>query len=245
MADAWPSRLIHVLMKIDIISIFPDYFDSPLSVSLLAKAAQAGIFQVKAHDLRDFTADKHRQVDDTPYGGGPGMIMKPEPFYAALTELLPGASSSTDLDPSTRVIMLSPHGRPLRQHLSRELASAKHLVLLCGRYEGIDARVEENWCTDVVSVGDYVLMGGEAAALVVIESVVRLLPGVLGSDESAVDESFSSGLLEYPQYTKPEHFAGLSVPQVLLSGDHGKVAEWRREQSENRTAAIRPDLLGK
>ena len=230
-------------MRIDIVSIFPEYFSTPLSLSLLGRARDEGLVEVHAHDLRSFTNDKHRQVDDTPYGGGPGMVMKPEPFFRAFEALFPGCLARTDLSKGDRVIMLTPNGVPLTQHLCSELSVSGRLVLLCGRYEGVDARVENALCTDSVSIGDYVLMGGEAAALVLIEAVVRLLPGVLGCEASFREESFSEGLLEYPQYTKPERWAGLTVPEVLLSGDHGRIAKWRRRESLVRTKRLRPELV--
>jgi len=223
------------------VSIFPEYFESPLRQSLIAKAMDSESLSISAHDLRDYSADKHRKVDDTPYGGGPGMVMTAQPFYGAIDDLT--GRSDSEYPDGTRVIMLAANGRPLDQELCSELASTEHIVLLCGRYEGIDARVEDHLCTDVLSVGDYVLMGGEAAALSLIESVVRLIPGIIGSEESIVTESYSIEGLEYPQYTKPAEFKGASVPEALLSGDHARIERWRMEAGRNRTEKYRPDLL--
>ncbi len=228
-------------MRIDIISIFPEYFHSPLKQSLIAKAIDSDNLAISAHDLREYSTDKHRKVDDTPYGGGPGMVMTAQPFYGAVNDVT--GRSDSDYPDGTRVIMMAANGRRLDHALCSELASAKHIVLLCGRYEGIDARVEDNLCTDVLSVGDYVLMGGEAAALTVIESVVRLIPGIIGSEESIVTESYSIEGLEYPQYTKPAEFKGASVPETLLSGDHARIEKWRMDAGRNRTEKYRPDLL--
>ncbi len=227
-------------MKIDVISIFPTYLD-PLSLSLVGKAVDTGLVDLGVHDLRMWTHDRHRTVDDTPYGGGAGMVMRPEPWGEALDAV------STE---STRLVVLTPSGRPFTQGLAYELAAEPHLVLACGRYEGIDARVVEHardtFRVDEVSIGDYVLNGGEAAALVIIEAVVRLLPGVIGNPASLAEESHSAdqdGLLEYPVYTKPPSWRGHDVPEILFSGHHGKIAGWRREQSVARTRARRPDLL--
>lgn len=228
-------------MRIDIVSIFPEYLQSPLKQSLIAKAIESEALSISASDLRDFTSDKHHKVDDTPYGGGPGMVMTAEPFYKAVAGLT--GQKSPPYREGTRVVMMAANGRPLDQALCHELAEARHMVLLCGRYEGIDARVEDNLCTDVVSVGDYVLMGGEAAALVLIEAVARLVPGVIGSELSIQSESFTMGGLEYPQYTKPADYEGSRVPEVLLSGDHGAIEKWRVEAGKKRTEKYRPDLL--
>jgi tRNA (guanine37-N1)-methyltransferase len=223
-------------VRIDVLSIFPEFFAGPLDASLLGKARSTGLLDVAVHDLRRWTTDRHRTVDDEPYGGGAGMVMKPEPFFAAVEELY------TTVDARPRTVLLTPRGRLLRQGLVAELATEPSLLLLCGRYEGIDERVHEGLASDEVSIGDYVLAGGEVAACVVIEAVTRLLPGVMGNVESAGDESFAEGLLEYGQYTRPPSFRGMDVPDVLLSGDHGRVAAWRREQSLARTRAVRPDL---
>lgn len=230
-------------MRIDLVSIFPDYF-APLQLSLVGKAAESGIVEIDVHDLRDWTHDRHRTVDDTPYGGGAGMVMKPEPWGEALDALVPGGSATPLL------VVPTPAGVPFSQPLAQELAGREWLLFACGRYEGIDARVVEHAATrmDVleVSLGDYVLNGGEVAALAITEAVVRLLPGVLGNPESLVEESHGAdleGLLEYPVYTKPATWRGLEVPPVLLSGHHGQVAAWRMEQARARTAQRRPDLI--
>jgi tRNA (guanine37-N1)-methyltransferase len=231
-------------MKIDVVSIFVEYFQ-PLRLSLVGRAIENGIVDLRVHDLRSWTSDRHRTVDDTPYGGGAGMVMRPEPWGLALDALTAG-------QPDTRLVVLSPSGRTFNQALARELATERHLILACGRYEGIDARVMADAArrmrVDEVSIGDYVLNGGEVAALVVIEAVVRLLPGVIGNPESLIEESHGAeneGLLEGPVYTKPASWRGLDVPDVLLSGHHEKVASWRREQALARTRQRRPDLLPK
>ncbi|MGC3954079.1 MAG: tRNA (guanosine(37)-N1)-methyltransferase TrmD [Propionicimonas sp.] len=229
-------------MRIDLVSIFPDYFE-PLKLSLVGKAIAAGLVEVGVHDLRDWTHDRHRTVDDTPYGGGAGMVMKPEPWGEVLDELVPAGERPL-------LVVPTPAGAPFRQSLAVEFAARERLIFACGRYEGIDARVIEYAATrmDVaeVSLGDYVLNGGEVAALAIVEAVVRLLPGVLGNPESLAEESHGDdldGLLEYPVYTKPASWRGLEVPAVLLSGHHGQVARWRTEQSLARTRQRRPDLL--
>lgn len=227
-------------MRIDLVSIFPDYF-APLRLSLVGKAIDAGIVDLGVHDLREWTHDRHRTVDDTPYGGGAGMVMKPEPWGEALDALVPGPAAPL-------LVVPTPAGIPFTQALAARLAAREWLLFACGRYEGIDARVVEHAATrmDVleVSLGDYVLNGGEVAALAIIEAVVRLLPGVLGNPASLVEESHGlDGLLEYPVYTKPASWRGLEVPGVLLSGHHGQVEQWRREAALRRTAERRPDLL--
>ena len=218
-------------MRIDVVTIFPEYF-GPLDVSLLGKARERGIVDLRVHDLRDRTSDAHRTVDDTPFGGGPGMVMKPEPWYAALRDLR-----------GARVIVPTPSGRLLTQDLVEELAAEPWLAIACGRYEGIDRRVIDEFATDEVSLGDYVLAGGEVAALVLIEAVTRLLPGVVGNAESVADDSHTTGLLEGPVYTRPASYEGRDVPAVLLSGDHGAIARWRRDEALRRTASFRPELL--
>ena len=227
-------------MRSDIVTIFPEYL-VPLRQSLLGKAIERGDVDLRVHDLRAWTDDVHRAVDDAPYGGGPGMVMLPEPWARALDELAPAGGAQP------RLLIPSPAGRPFTQAMARELADESWLVLACGRYEGIDARVAEyaaqHMRVDEVSIGDYVLAGGEAAALVIVEAVSRLLPGVLGNTESAADDSFSDGLLEGPAYTRPAQWRGLSVPDVLLSGNHGEIARWRGERSRLRTEQRRPDLL--
>jgi len=226
-------------VKIDIVSIFPEVFEPVFRVGMSRLAQERGLLELAAHDLRDFTADKHRRVDDEPYGGGPGMVMKPEPFYAAMTALLGG--SPFVLPKGVRTILLTPQGVRLSQPIVDGLSKAERLVILCGRYEGVDARVN-TFVTDEISVGDYVLSGGEIGAMVLVDAVGRLISGVLGAEASLDEESFSNGLLEYPQYTRPASWLGLPVPDVLVSGDHGAVKEWRRRMAELRTRARRPDL---
>lgn len=224
-------------MKIDAISIFPDFF-SVLDISLLGKARESGLIEFKAHDLRTYTHDRHKTVDDTPYGGGAGMVMKPEPWGEALDELLVGRPT---------IIFTTPAGKPFTQEVAQELSTKPHLIFACGRYEGIDQRVVEYAKTKAevmeLSIGDYVLNGGEVAAVAMIEAICRLIPGVIGNTESLADESHIGGLLEYPSYTKPQSWRGLEVPEVLLSGHHAEIAAWRKEQSLKRTQENRPDLL--
>jgi tRNA (guanine37-N1)-methyltransferase len=226
-------------MRVDIVTIFPDYF-SPLDLSLIGKARGSGLLDLAVHDLRTWTSDVHRTVDDTPYGGGPGMVMRPEPWAAALDAVAPPGSGAL-------LVVPTPTGAPFTQATAHELAAAEHLVFACGRYEGIDQRVLDDAATRMrvieVSLGDYVLFGGEVAVIVVMEAVTRLLPGVLGNADSLTEESHAAGLLEAPVYTKPGEWNGLEVPAVLRSGDHGRIARWRREQSLLRTAARRPDML--
>ena len=221
-------------MKIDVLTLFPGMFPGPLDESIIKRACESGRLRLGIRDLRDYTHDRHRKVDDRPFGGGPGMLMKPEPLFEAV-EALRGENS--------RVILPSPAGRPFRQEIARELAGEEHLLLVCGSYEGFDERVRECLADDELAIGDYVLTNGGLPAMVIIDAVTRLLPGVLGDDESSVDESFSDGLLEYPQYTRPAEFRGMSVPEVLLSGDHAAIERWRREQARRRTGQRRPDLL--
>ena len=221
-------------MKIDVLTLFPGMFPGPLDESIIKRACESGRLQLGVHDLRDYTHDRHRTVDDRPFGGGPGMLMKPEPLFEAV-EALRGEK--------TRVILTSPAGRPFRQQIARELAAEEHLLLVCGSYEGFDERVRQGLADDEISIGDYVLTNGALPAMVIIDSVTRLLPGVLGDDESSQDESFSGCLLEYPQYTRPAEFRGMNVPEVLLSGDHAAIEKWRREQATVQTRQRRPDLL--
>jgi tRNA (guanine37-N1)-methyltransferase len=233
-------------MRIDAISIFPDYF-SALDLSLLGKARDKGLIQFQAHDLRSWTTDKHKTVDDTPYGGGAGMLMKPEPWGLALDEVL-GVSPDTDAVSNATVIFTSPAGEVFNQALAYELAQEERIVFACGRYEGIDQRVVDYAASKaqvrLISIGDYVLNGGEVAAIAMTEAIARLIPGVIGNAESLAEESHSGeGLLEYPSYTKPAEWRGMEVPEVLLSGNHAKIAAWRYEQQVERTKRVRPDLL--
>lgn len=228
-------------MKVDIITIFPSMFESPLEHGILRIAQEKELLNVSLHDLRDYTHDKHRQVDDTPYGGGVGMVMKPEPFFEAVEDISRGDIDG--LKEKASIVLLTPQGESLRQSKVKEMATKPHLILLCGRYEGIDERVREHLITDEISIGDYIVAGGELPALVLIEAVTRLIPGVLGDDYSKEEETFSKQLLEYPQYTRPAAYKGHKVPEVLLSGNHAKIEEWRKYQSLKRTLMKRPDLL--
>ncbi|MDR2565871.1 MAG: tRNA (guanosine(37)-N1)-methyltransferase TrmD [Bifidobacteriaceae bacterium] len=253
-------------MLIDVITIFPEYL-APAQLSLLGKAAEAGIVQLRVHDLRDWTSDRHRTVDDTPYGGGAGMVMKPEPWGLAMDEILGGPASPEARDGAgaaegpdggdglggegATLVVTTASGKVFDQAVAGRLAKARHLVFACGRYEGIDARVAEHYrgradvAVEELSIGDYVLAGGEVAALAMIEAITRLLPGVLGNAESLTEESHvRPGLLEYPVYTKPPTWRGLAVPEVLASGNHGKIAQWRLDQALERTGRMRPDLAG-
>ena len=231
------------MLRFDIITIFPEFFNEVIDCGILRRARNAGLVEVKAHDLRQWTTDKHHVVDDRPFGGGDGMVLKPEPIFTAV-EALTGASRQEDFPDKTRVMLLSAQGQVFSQALAQEIAqNTTHVVLLCGRYEGVDERVAEAIVTDEISIGDYVLSGGEPAATVVIDAVVRLLPGALGSETSAVYESFSEGLLDHPQYTRPPEFRGMKVPEVLLSGNHAEIERWRKEAAIAKTRRKRPDLL--
>jgi tRNA (guanine37-N1)-methyltransferase len=221
-------------IRIDLFTIFPEYLEGPLTTSLVGKARQTGLLDVRLHDPRGWTTDVHRSVDDPPFGGGAGMVMMPEPLFAAVEAV----------QPPRPIFLLAPGGRRFDQGLARDLAAGTGFSLLCGRYEGIDQRVADHLCDGELSVGDYVLAGGEAAALVVVEAVTRLVPGVLGNEASPDHESFSTGLLEEPQYTRPAEFRTWAVPEVLRSGDHGRIDRWRRAQALRRTLERRPDLLG-
>jgi tRNA (guanine37-N1)-methyltransferase len=223
-------------VRIDVLTIFPGILESPLQESLLGRAITDGVVDVRVHDIRDWATDKHRQVDDESYGGGPGMVMKPEPIFGAVEALGEGHK---------RVVVLSPAGRRLDQALVRELAAEPWLVLICGRYEGVDERVVEGLPAEEVSIGDYVLSGGEVPALVLLEAVTRLVPGVIGREESHERDSFGpEGVLDHPQYTRPAEFRGMTVPEVLLSGNHAEIERWRREAALEKTRRNRPDLLG-
>jgi len=231
-------------LRIDIVTIFPDYFGEAFDYGIIRRARAAGLIEIKAHDLRSWTSDKHHVVDDRPFGGGDGMILKPEPIFAAV-ESLTGARRRVDIPQGKRVALLSPQGTPFSQSLAADLADCEQLVLICGRYEGVDERVAASLVTDEISIGDYVLSGGEPAALVVVDAVARLIPGGLGSETSAVTESFSAGLLDYPHYTRPTEFEGLRVPDVLLTGHHAEIERWRQQAAEEKTRKNRPDLLKK
>lgn len=222
-------------MQIDVITIFPAMLEGFLGESMMKRAARQGAVQFRAINPRDFTADRHNTTDDRPFGGGPGMVMKPEPLFLAVESVR---------TPRSRVVLMTPSGVPFRQARALELAREEHLIFICGHYEGIDERVREALVDEELSIGDYVLTNGVLPAAVVIDAVVRLLPGVLGGEGSAEQESFSSGLLEYPQYTRPAEFRGLRVPEVLLNGDHGEIARWREQEARRRTRERRPDLLG-
>ena len=223
-------------MKFQILSLFPEFFEGPLQASILGRAADKELVDYELVDIRDFATDKHRTTDDQPYGGGAGMVMKPEPLVAALEQ-------AKQVQPDAPRILMSPQGEPLRQPLVEELAECSGLILVCGRYEGVDERVRRDWIDREISVGDYVLSGGEPAALVVVDAVTRLIPGVLGNQASVDEESFADSMLEYPHYTRPREFRGRQVPEVLLSGNHQKIAQWRRQQALERTRERRPDLL--
>lgn len=231
------------MLRCDIITIFPEFFRATFEYGIVRRARAAGLVETNAHDLRGWTEDKHHIVDDRPFGGGEGMVLKPEPIFAAVKDLT-GCADRAEYPPQTRVVLLSPQGRVFTQEVADDLSkNASQIVLICGRYEGIDERVVDALATDEISIGDYVLSGGEPAALVVIDAVVRLLPGALGNESSATNESFSEGLLDHPQYTRPTEFSGLSVPDVLLTGNHAEIARWRREAARRKTERNRPDLL--
>jgi tRNA (guanine37-N1)-methyltransferase len=222
----------------DVFTLFPDIFTPYLETSILQRARESRLVDVRLHNIRDWTTDRHHVCDDMPYGGGGGMVMKPEPIFTAVEGVL-------GVPPSCPVILLSPQGRVFSQAIAHELSQQPHLALLCGRYEGIDERVREHLVTDEISIGDYVLSGGELPALVLIDAITRLIPGALGDPEGAWDDSHASGLLEYPHYTRPPEFRGWRVPEILLSGDHGRIMKWRRQQALLRTRQRRPDLLQK
>jgi tRNA (guanine37-N1)-methyltransferase len=221
-------------VKIDVLTLFPAMFAGPLDESIVRRARDRGLLDLRVHNLRDYAHDRHRTVDDRPFGGGPGMLLKPEPIFEAVEQLR---------GPDTRVVLLCPAGRPFQQAVARELAQLPHLLLVCGSYEGFDERVREALAQDELSIGDYVLTNGALPAMVIIDAITRLLPGVLGDDASSSEESFSGGGLEYPQYTRPAEFRGLRVPEVLISGNHADIARWRADQARLRTLRRRPDLL--
>lgn len=223
-------------MQIDIITLFPDIFFGPLAESIIGRAVKSGLIKINTVNLRDYTHDERGTVDDKPYGGGPGMLMKAEPLFEAIEDIKTEKSL---------VILTSPQGQSFNQQMAGELKDHEHLIFVCGHYEGVDERVRTTLIDKEISIGDYILTSGNLAAMVMTDAIVRLLPGVLGCDASSEDESFSRGLLEYPQYTRPPEFRGMKVPEILLSGDHGKIAQWRKAQSEARTRSRRPDLWDK
>jgi tRNA (guanine37-N1)-methyltransferase len=231
-------------MRIDIFTLFPQMFQSVLSAGLFKRATDQNLVRISIHNIRDYTHDRHHTVDDYPYGGGAGMVLKPEPIFEAV-EAIKSDIQQKEGVAQIPVILLTPQGRLFSQAIAQELAQQSHLILICGHYEGIDERVAEYLATDQISIGDYVLSGGELAAMIVAEAVIRLVPGVLGSAESTIDDSHTTGRLEYPQYTRPDTFRGWAVPEVLLSGNHAQIAQWRREQAIARTLKRRPDLLDK
>jgi tRNA (guanine37-N1)-methyltransferase len=230
-------------MRVDVLTIFPEFFTQVFDFGIIRRAKLAGLVEINIRDIREFATDKHKMVDDRPFGGGDGMVLKAEPIFAAIENLL-GTTDPSQYADGTAVVLLSPQGVPLRQQVAKSIADeAKHLVLICGRYEGVDERVTETLVTREISIGDYVLSGGEPAAVVLVDSVVRLLPDALGSDTSAENDSFSDGLLDYPHYTRPAEFRGMKVPDVLLNGNHAEIEKWRRDKALEKTRAKRKDLL--
>lgn len=234
-------------MRFDVLTLFPGMFEGPFGESMLRRAVDRGLISIHVHNIRDYAEGRHHVADDTPYGGGAGMVMKPDPIFACAEAALTLARAAGEdvADDDRAIILMSPQGRLFHQTVAEELARKRHLLLICGHYEGVDERVREHLATDVLSIGDYVLTGGELPAMVVVDAVARLVPGVLGAAESLDEESVSSGLLEYPHYTRPPDYRGWTVPDVLLSGNHAAIARWRREQALRRTLARRPDLLAK
>jgi tRNA (guanine37-N1)-methyltransferase len=232
-------------MKIDVLTIFPEFFGQVFEFGIIRRAKLAEIVEINTHDIREFATDKHRMVDDRPFGGGDGMVLKPEPIFAAVESLL-GTTEKANYPDSTLVVLLTPQGRQLKQAVAKDIADeTKHLVIICGRYEGVDERVNETLVTDEISIGDYVLSGGEPAAVVLVDSIVRLLPGALGSETSAENDSFSNGILDHPHYTRPAEFRDMKVPEVLLNGNHAEIEKWRREKALEKTRVHRKDLLDK
>jgi tRNA (guanine37-N1)-methyltransferase len=227
-----------IVIRFDILTLFPAMFDGPFTESILKRAVQAKLISLNVHDIRSYTTDRHHTADDSPFGGGAGLVLKPEPIFSAVADVV--GRSGLAVDPF--IVLLAAQGRRFTQTLAQEMASRLHIVLICGHYEGVDDRVREHLADDELSIGDFVLTGGELAAMVVVDAVSRLVPGVLGAAESLDEESISSGLLEYPQYTRPAEYDGKSVPSVLLSGDHGEIKRWRRHQALARTFLNRPDL---
>jgi tRNA (guanine37-N1)-methyltransferase len=247
----WAFDVFFVWMKIDILTLFPEVCRAPLSESMMKRAQESDVLDLHIHNLRDWTTDKHHVVDDAPFGGGQGMVMKPEPIFAAVEELRGEGKKTSNAQRPTpnvelqrpKVVLMSPTGRRLNQEIATEFSGESHLIIICGHYEGVDHRVIEHLVDDEISIGDYVLTNGAIAAVVLVDAIVRLLPGVLGHEQSAADDSFSGGLLEGPQYTRPSEFRGWKVPDVLLSGNHAAIAAWRKEQALKRTQRDRPDLL--
>lgn len=230
-------------MKIDVLTIFPEFFGQVFDFGIIRRAKLAGIVEIIVHDIREFATDKHKMTDDRPFGGGDGMVMKAEPLFLAIEQLV-GTSDRGQYPVGTRAVMLSPQGRPLKQAVAKEFADdAPHIVMICGRYEGVDERVNETLVTDEISIGDYVLSGGEPAAIVLTDAIVRLLPEALGSETSAENDSFSNGLLDCPHYTRPAEFRGMTVPEVLLNGNHAEIEKWRYKKALEKTRKNRPDLL--
>jgi len=230
-------------LKIDVLTIFPEFFGAVFDFGIIRRAKLAEIVEVNVHDLREYAVDKHKMVDDRPFGGGDGMVLKPEPIFAAIENLV-GTSDRAAYPNGTRVVLLSPQGRQFKQAVAKEFADqATHIVMICGRYEGVDERVNDMLVTDEISIGDYVLSGGEPAAIVLSDSIIRLLPAALGSDTSAENDSFSNGLLDCPHYTRPAEFRGMAVPEVLLNGNHAEIEKWRFMKALEKTRAIRPDLI--
>ena len=230
-------------MRIDVLTIFPEFFREVFDFGIIRRARLAEIVEINVHDLREFTTDKHRKVDDRPFGGGDGMVLKLEPIFQAIENLV-GTNERENYPLRTRVVLLSPQGRVFKQPVAKEFAEeANHIVLICGRYEGVDERVNEALVTDEISIGDYVLSGGEPAAVVLVDAIVRLLPNALGSETSAENDSFSNGLLDFPHYTQPRDFRGMQVPEILLSGNHAEIEKWRKEKALEKTKKIRKDLL--
>ena len=230
-------------MKIDVLTIFPEFFREVFDFGIIRRARLAEIVEIGVHDLREFTTDKHRMTDDRPFGGGDGMVLKCEPIFRAIENLI-GTTEREKFPPSTKVVLLSPQGRVFKQEAAREFADEiEHLILICGRYEGVDERVNDALVTEEISIGDYVLSGGEPAAIVVVDAIVRLLPNALGSETSAENDSFSNGLLDFPHYTQPRDFRGMKVPEILLSGNHAEIEKWRAQKALEKTQKVRQDLI--
>lgn len=230
-------------MKIDILTIFPEFFREVFDFGIIRRARLAGIVEINAHDLREFTADKHLRVDDRPFGGGDGMILRAEPIFNAVEKII-GTGERENYPEKTRVVLLSPQGKVFKQSVAKEFTNeANHLILICGRYEGVDERVNEALVTDEISIGDYVLSGGEPAAIILVDAITRLLPNALGSETSAVNDSFTENLLDFPHYTQPRDFRGMKVPEILLSGNHAEIEKWRAQKAFEKTLDARPDLV--